>query len=141
MSTYVPFAPLARQTRLVFNKSCIQTYEMFLIIHVDIWGPLRLQIRTKCTMLVTIVDDFSRYTWGSLIQHKPDYLTCFKKFYSYVQTQFEKHIKIIITDNAKELSQMRYSEIFTTKRVFSFKQVGQTHPNKMGWLKERIGIL
>lgn len=65
--------PLAKQTRLAFNRSSIQTSDVFQLIHVDIWGPMRLQSRNKCTMFITIVDDFSRYTWIFLIQHKSDF--------------------------------------------------------------------
>lgn len=54
--------PLAKQTRVVFNKSSIKTNDVFQLIHVDIWGPFKFASRTKCTMFVTIVDDFSRYT-------------------------------------------------------------------------------
>ena len=44
-------------------------------------------------MFVTIADDFTRYTWIFLIKQKSDSLECFKNFYYYVETQFEKQIK------------------------------------------------
>ena len=56
-------------------------------------------------MFITIVDDFSRYTWIFLIKHKSDFLACLRNFYCYVETQLGKHIKIVRTDNARELSQ------------------------------------
>lgn len=35
--------PLAKQTRVAFNKSSIQTNDVFLLVHVDIWGPMNSQ--------------------------------------------------------------------------------------------------
>ena len=92
---------LAKQARISFNKSLIRTVKAFLLVHVDIWEALRAPTRTKCTMFITIVDDFTRYTWIFLIKKKFDFLSCFKSFYSYVET----HIKTMRMDNANELSQ------------------------------------
>ena len=56
-------------------------------------------------MFVTIVDDYSRFTLGFLIQPKSDFLAHFKQFCQYVETQFKKRVKVVPTDNAKELSE------------------------------------
>ena len=52
---------LAKQIILALNKISVQTSDIFQVIHVDIWNPMRLQTRIRCTVIVTIVDDFSRY--------------------------------------------------------------------------------
>ena len=52
-----------------------------------------------------MVDDSSRFTWVKFIRNKSDFLNMFKQFYEFVLPQFETKIKIVRTDNAKELSQ------------------------------------
>ena len=110
--------PLATQTRLSFNKSFIQTSEAFQLEHINIWGSLRFISRSKCTMFIILVDDFIRYTCIFLIKHKSNFLTYFKNFFAYVKTQFGKQIKIVRTDNAKELSQGETLEFYKKRGIF-----------------------
>ena len=78
--------PLAKKTRNVFCKSTIKSVEIFLLIHVDIWGPMRHHSRLNRILFITIVDDYSRFTWVFFIKQKSDFLIHFKHFYEYVIT-------------------------------------------------------
>lgn len=94
---------MAKKTRNSFPRLLINTVEAFPLLHVDIWGPVKYASRIKCNSFITIVDDYTRYTWIFLIKNKSEFLYIFTQFYEYVLTQFEKKIKCI-SDNAKELS-------------------------------------
>ena len=50
---------------------------------------------------MTIVDDYSRYTWIFLLKQKFEVVKTLKNFVVFVQTQFETSIKII-SDNETE---------------------------------------
>ena len=54
--------PIARQTRLAFSLSYIKSTSAFELLHVDIWGPYHTKTYSRHRMLLTIIDDFSRYT-------------------------------------------------------------------------------
>ncbi|KAL5766695.1 hypothetical protein ACOSP7_017312 [Xanthoceras sorbifolium] len=53
--------PLAKQTRLPFSSSSIQTLHSFDLIHCDIWGPFRTATHTGAHYFLTIVDDYTRF--------------------------------------------------------------------------------
>lgn len=89
------------------------------LLHIDIWGPLRHNSRIKRNIFITIVDDHSRFTWVFYVKQKSDFLQVFKHFYEYVLTQFNKKIKSVRTNNAKELSQGDTLNFYKEKGIIS----------------------
>ncbi|CAL2225396.1 unnamed protein product [Prunus armeniaca] len=55
--------PLAKQSRLPFGTSSISSVKPFDLIHCDIWGPYKHSSISGAHYFLTIVDDFSRFTW------------------------------------------------------------------------------
>ncbi|KAM1033353.1 hypothetical protein TB2_036345 [Malus domestica] len=99
--------PLAKQTRQPFGLSSISTTFPFALIHCDIWGPNRQSSLSGAHYFLTIVDDFSRFTWVFLMKHKSDTQQLIKDFFAYVHTQFHTHIQCIRTDNGGEFLSLR----------------------------------
>ena len=73
------------------------------MIHIDVWGPYHIKTPSGCNQFLTIVDDFSRFSWVHLLKHKSDCATVLAAFFQYVDTQFKKKVKVVRSDNAKEL--------------------------------------
>ena len=73
------------------------------MIHIDTWGPYKVNYKGKYKYFLTLVDNYSRVTWVHLLQLKSDAFQAIQKFINIVETQFEKKIKIIRLDNAFEL--------------------------------------
>ena len=48
---------------------------------------------------LTIVDDYTRFTWIFMMKHKNEAQPLIKRFFSYVSTQFASHIKKFLSDN------------------------------------------
>ena len=84
---------MAKQSRLPFSPSTISSLKPFELIHCDIWGRYRHPSLTGAHYFLTIVDDFTRFTWIFLMRQKDEAQSLLKKFFSFVQTQFESHIK------------------------------------------------
>ncbi|XP_075097814.1 uncharacterized protein LOC142175140 [Nicotiana tabacum] len=55
--------PCAKQTRLPFPTSSIQSKDYFDLIHIDLWGPYKVPTWDENRYFLTIVDDYSRMTW------------------------------------------------------------------------------
>jgi hypothetical protein len=55
--------PLAKQIRQPFPSSSISTSKCFSLIHCDIWGRYKTPSISGAFYFLTIVDDFSRFTW------------------------------------------------------------------------------
>jgi hypothetical protein len=54
---------LAKQSRLPFSVSSISYVRPFELIHCDIWGPYKIASFSGAKYFLTIVDDYSRFTW------------------------------------------------------------------------------
>ncbi|RHN38558.1 putative RNA-directed DNA polymerase [Medicago truncatula] len=63
---------LAKQTKLSFPNSEHTSSNCFDLLHMDIWGPISSISLQGFQYFLTIVDDFSRYTWTFLMKHSSD---------------------------------------------------------------------
>ena len=72
----------------------------------------RLKIFRKCyanffsyngfKYYVIFIDDFSRATWIYLMKNKSEVFFHFQNFVNFIETQYNKKIKILRTDNGTE---------------------------------------
>ena len=92
----------AKQRKLSFPLSTSSTDSCFDLIHIDIWGPINVKSFNGFRYFLTIVDDFSRYTWIFFMKHKSEARVLIKSFFTFVQTQFNTTIKILRSDNGLE---------------------------------------
>lgn len=99
--------PLAKQTRLSFPSSSISSKAHFDLIHCDIWGPHRVNSHSGARYFLTIVDDYSRYTWIHLMRFKSETQGLLCSFIAWVQTQFNCMIKALRADNGGEFTSLR----------------------------------
>ena len=93
----------ARQHRLPFPHSQIHSTHIFELIHIDLWGPYRVQTYNGYRYFLTIVDDYSRTTWTHLLATKSNAIHLIKAFVEMASTQFQAKVKTIRSDNALEL--------------------------------------
>jgi len=120
---------LAKQSRLPFSPSTISSIKPFEIIHCDIWGRYRHPSLTGAHYFLTIVDDFSRFTWIFLMRHKNEAQSLLKNFFSFVRTQFETQIKTFRSDNGGEFISLRsffqnHGVVFQHSCVYTPQQNG-----------------
>ena len=55
--------PLAKQKKLPFHHSISVSSSCFDLVHADIWGPHSTFSLNGSKYFLTLVDDYSRYTW------------------------------------------------------------------------------
>lgn len=96
--------PMSKFQKLPYPVSSSHAKEPFALVHLDTWGPYKVCTRNKFKYFLTLVDDNTRMAWLYLMQHKSDFLTCFKAFFKYVFTKFKKSIQCIRSDNAPEFA-------------------------------------
>ena len=90
----------AKMTSL--SSSISKSKKCFDLIHVDLWRPYSIPSILGHKYFLTIVDDYSRYAWISLLKQKSEIVNILENFVTFVQTQFEEIIKIIRSDNGTE---------------------------------------
>ena len=96
--------PLAKQKRLAFISNNTLSKNPFDLVHLDIWGPFKIESVEGYKYFLTLVDDCTRVTWIYMLKNKSDVSTVFPAFLNLVSTQFDKKIKAIRSDNAPELA-------------------------------------
>jgi hypothetical protein len=94
--------PLAKQHRLPFPSSISVSHSPFDLIHCDIWGPFSTTSINGATFFLTIVDDFSRFTWVHVLKHKSQTRSVLQAFFQLILTQFQLKIKCLRSDNGAE---------------------------------------
>ena len=91
--------PIAKQKRLPFFSSNNIFALPFDLVHCDLWSPFYIPTVEGYKYFLTIVDDFSRCTWIYLLKSKSETQVLLPQFYIFVETQFNKRIKCIRTNN------------------------------------------
>jgi len=76
--------------------------QIFELLYVNIWGPCSTTSITGYKYFLTIIDDFSRFTWIKLMKHKSQTRDHLKNFVNYIETQFDAKLKAIRSDNGPE---------------------------------------
>ena len=92
----------AKHKRLPFSSSTSHASNKFELLHIDIWGPCSKTSMHGHRYFVTIIDDFSRYTWTHLMHTKSETRRIITDFVAYVETQFDSKVKILRSDNEAE---------------------------------------
>ena len=62
----------AKQARDLFPESSNKTKACFELIHIDVWGPYRVQASSGASYFLTVVDDYSRTVWTYLLLEKSE---------------------------------------------------------------------
>ena len=89
----------SRQKGLPYSDSYHNATSPFDLIHLDVWKPYRVTTLHQHKYFLTIVDDFSRHIWIVFLKHKSEVKHHLQGFIKLVQTQFNKTIKIVRSDN------------------------------------------
>ena len=78
--------PLAKQKQLSFVSHNNRSPCSFDLIHCDIWGPFHTPSHTGHRFFLTLVDDYSRFTWVYLLKTKFEVSYVIPQFFNMVHT-------------------------------------------------------
>jgi hypothetical protein len=106
--------PLAKQHKVSFPTSITYSTHIFDFIHCDIWSPFSTPSSNNTKFFLTIIDDYSRFTWAFLMQNKSQTQLLLKSFFHLVETQFNLKIKCLRTNNGSEFNM---TDFFSSKGV------------------------
>nr|GEW90628.1 ribonuclease H-like domain-containing protein [Tanacetum cinerariifolium] len=101
------------QTRELFPLSDHKSSRIGDLIHLDVWGPYKVNSRDGYTYFLTIVDDFSRVVWVYLLKTKAEVFENIENFIKMVFTQFEIKVEVIRSDNGIEFVNNKMSGLLT----------------------------
>ena len=85
------------------------------LVHSDICGPMNKRARHGASYFLTLIDDYSRYSYVYLLSHHHEALDCFKRFVAEVDNKHEKGIKTFRTDRGCEYLSEKFKEFCEEK--------------------------
>jgi len=95
-------------TRNSFPKfSQHRSEEILDIVHTDVCGPMQTMTPGKKRYILTMIDDYSRYTMVYLIGHKSEVPDKIREYIKAVKTRFKAVPKVIHSDRGKEYVNQR----------------------------------
>lgn len=127
---------MSRQNRFPYSPSDNNAKEVFELIHLDIRALFSTHYVHQYRYFLTILDDCSRHVWTVMLKLKSEVGDKVKTFINMVETQFDKKVRVVRSDNGLEF----FLLIFILKREFYITQVVWLHHNKMIELRDAIII-
>ncbi|GKA74533.1 integrase, catalytic region, zinc finger, CCHC-type containing protein [Tanacetum coccineum] len=95
-------------------------------LHMDLCGPMRVQIINGKKYILVIVDDYSRFTWVKFLRSKDETPEVVIKFLKQIQVGLNKTVRNIHTDNGTEFVNKDLTDYHERVRIFYQKTVPRT---------------
>ena len=92
------------------QKICVSTSRPLQLLHIDLFGPTRTTSLGGKSYGFVIVDDFSRYIWGTLFIFKEWSIGFVHSFLQIVQNEKGYSISSIRSDHGKEFENFGFNE-------------------------------
>ncbi|KAK1418428.1 hypothetical protein QVD17_27572 [Tagetes erecta] len=122
----------AKQHRVPFPLSDHKSNGIGDLVHLDVWGPYKVQSRDGFKYFLTIVDDYSRVVWVYLLKSKSEVFQNLENFFHMLKTQFNSTVKIFRSDNGTE---------FINNQVHNFlSKNGVLHQTSCSYTPQQNGV-
>ena len=109
---------LGKSHGLKFPKAIHNTKGTLDYIHSDLWGsPNVPHSLSKCQYFITFIDDFSRKVWIYFLKTKDQAFSKFLEWKALVETQTERKIKRLRTDNGLEFCNEEFDSYCTQQGI------------------------
>ncbi|KAL9995478.1 putative RNA-directed DNA polymerase [Helianthus debilis subsp. tardiflorus] len=131
-----------------FAKSHRKTYKPtntrvdvpFSLIHSDVWGPAPVIGGQNYRFFLLFMVDCIRMTWVYFLKHKYEVIDKFTIFYNMVETQFQKKIQTLRSDNGGEFANARMKQFLETKGIIHQTWCAHT-PEQNGVVERKNRII
>ncbi|KAL1556436.1 Retrovirus-related Pol polyprotein from transposon TNT 1-94 [Salvia divinorum] len=95
-------------------------------IHMDCWGPSRVESIGGHKYFVSMIDDYSRMTWVIMMKHKGEAFKKFNQWKILIENQTGKKIKRLRTDNGLEFCSSEFNEFCNNERIVRHHTIRHT---------------
>jgi hypothetical protein len=91
--------------------------EVFMLIHTNVCGPFPNESYGGSKYILTIIEDFSRFSWVFVWKQKSDTSITLRTLFNHGERQFGKQINQIRSDNGGEYISNELKDFFLTSGV------------------------
>lgn len=117
------------------ERSSTRTSGPLQLIHSDICDPFSTPSLSGSRYILTITDDFSRFTWLFFLKHKNETLAKFKQFKTMIELHKDLKIKAIRSDRGGEYISNAFQEFCDEHGIL--RQFTQSHTPHQNGVAER----
>lgn len=121
--------------RMNSEASMTRTSKPLELVHTDLCGPLTTASSSGSRYMLTITDDFSRYTWLFFLKKKSDTLSKFQQFKTMIELQGNFKLKTIRSDRGGEYTSSAFISFCETSGIV--RQLTQAHTPHQNGVAER----
>uniref|UniRef100_A0AAV1THU1 Polyprotein n=1 Tax=Peronospora matthiolae TaxID=2874970 RepID=A0AAV1THU1_9STRA len=104
-----------------------RTYNTFEMLHFDICGPMEEKSLGGSKYLLLIVDEASGCMKGFCLHSKSEREECIKKYITMIQTQFNKKVKFVRHDGAREFATNSLQDFYEVEGIEQQTTVPYAH--------------
>lgn len=122
-----------KQRKLPFPHSLSKSNAPFDILHADLWGPYSTISLQGHKYFLTLVDDYSRFTWVIFLKSKDETRKSLIHFVAYIENQFHTTLKCLRSDNGTEFAM---GDFFLSKGIIHQKTCVET-PQQNGAVERK----
>ncbi|PKA48986.1 Retrovirus-related Pol polyprotein from transposon TNT 1-94 [Apostasia shenzhenica] len=128
---------LGKQTKASFkSKSAIYSCKPFELLHMDLFGPIKILSLSGKKYCLVIVDDYSRFSWTLFLAHKHDAYDCFKSLYKRIMNKIGLNVLSIRSDHGGEFEN-EWFESFCEERGISHNFSAPRTPQQNGIVERK----
>lgn len=126
----------AKCTKLPFPKRrTTKTIQRLDLVHTDVCGPMEVETPSGKRYVLTLIDDYTKYTKVFLLRHKSEAVNRIKEYVKEMETQFGTTMKIIRSDRGGEYTGKELKEFYAKKGIKA--QTSAPHTPEQNGLAER----
>ncbi|KAD0241433.1 hypothetical protein E3N88_44569 [Mikania micrantha] len=93
------------------STTCLQ------MLHMDLFGPVKVMSMAKKKYCLVIVDDYSRFVWTFFLHSKDEVAKSIINFVLYVEKQYSLPVKCVRSDNGTEFRNHILDEFYLSKGI------------------------
>ncbi|KAA0040448.1 gag/pol protein [Cucumis melo var. makuwa] len=112
-------AKQGKMTKRPFTGKGHRAKEPLELVHSDLCGPMNVKARGGFEYFITFTDDYSRYGYVYLMQHKSEALEKFKEYKTEVENALSKTIKTFLSDRGGEYMDLKFQNYLMECRIVS----------------------
>nr|GFA45741.1 retrovirus-related Pol polyprotein from transposon TNT 1-94 [Tanacetum cinerariifolium] len=94
------------------SKTAFASNKHLYLLHMDLCGPMRVQIINGKRYVLVVVDDYSRYTWVFFLHSKDEAYEVIISFIKRTQVNLQLQVQRVRTDNGTEFKNKTLAKFF-----------------------------
>ncbi|KAH9763957.1 hypothetical protein KPL70_001353 [Citrus sinensis] len=114
---------LGKSSRVKFSTGAHVSRGTLEYVHADLWGPTQTASLGGARYFLSLIDDHSRMVWVYVLKNKDEVFEQFKNWKTLIETQTNRKVKKLRTDNGLEFCNKKFEEFCSKHGIMRHRTV------------------